>query len=206
VVRSAIFMTVAGCLLLSGQPVHGQPANKQIELLKRELELARKQCELAKQENEMLRKQIAELKKVADKKDGASAKTDKDEKPSATVDGVKYVVDSATRNGTRVTLSIIATNTKADCMILPPRAEAVDTDGNLYTSAPSRTMGMGSRLRLREGVKTRFEVVIANVPTSATEFSRVELHGIARLGPLGQRMIGSLESESAQFRKVRIEN
>jgi hypothetical protein len=199
VVRSAIFITVVGCLLLSGQPVQGQPANKQIELLKKELELAKK-------ENEMLRKQIEDLKKVADKKDGAGAKAVKDEKPSATVDGVKYVVDSATRNGTRVTLSIIATNTQADCMILPPRAEAVDTDGNLYASAPSRTMGAGTRLRLREGVKTRFEVVIANVPASATEFSRVELHGIARLGALGQRMIGSSESEAAQLRKVRIEN
>jgi hypothetical protein len=122
------------------------------------------------------------------------------------VDGVKYVVDSVTRNGSRVTLHFIATNSKADCMILPPHVEAVDTDGNLYTSAPSRTMGMATRLRLREGVKTRFDVVIANVPASATEFSRVELHGIARLGTLGQRMIGSLESESAQLRKVRIEN
>jgi regulator of replication initiation timing len=199
VVRSAIFITVVGCLLLSGQPVQGQPGNKQIELLKKELELA-------KQENATLRKQIEELKKAANKKDGAGAKADKDEKPSATVDGVKYVVDSVTRNGTRVTLHFIATNSKADCMILPPHAEAVDTDGNLYTSAPSRTMGMATRLRLREGVKTRFDVVIANVPASATEFSRVELHGIARLGPLGQRMIGSLESESAQLRKVRIEN
>lgn len=203
--RSAIVMTVLGCLLLSGQPVHGQQANPEVELLKKELELARKECELTKRENDMLRKQIEEFKKAADKKDGG-AKADKDEKPSATVDGVKYVVDSVTRNGTRVTLHFIATNTKADCLILPPHAEAVDTDGNLYASAPSRTMGMTIRLRLREGVKTRFDVVVANVPASTTEFSRVELHGIARLGPLGQRMIGSLESESAQLRKVRIEN
>jgi hypothetical protein len=211
--RSAIVMTVVGCLLLSGQPVQGQPANKETELLKKELELAKKEHELARKENDTLRKEneqikkeIEQLKKAADKKDGGGAKADKDEKPSATVDGVKYVVDSVTRNGTRVTLTIIATNSKADCMILPPHAEAVDTDGNLYASAPSRTMGMATRLRLREGVKTRFDVVIANVPASATEFSRVELQGIARLGPLGQRMIGSLESESAQLRKVRIEN
>jgi regulator of replication initiation timing len=204
--RSAIVMTVVGCLLLSGQPVQGQQVNQEVELLKKELTLVKKECELAKKENEMLRKEIEQLKKAADKKDGGGAKADKDEKPSATVDGVKYVVDSVTRNGTRVTLHFIATNSKADCMILPPHAEAVDTDGNLYTSAPSRTMGMATRLRLREGVKTRFDVVIANVPASATEFSRVELHGIARLGPLGQRMIGSLESDSAQLRKVRIEN
>jgi regulator of replication initiation timing len=204
--RSAIVMTVVGCLLLSGQPVQGQQVNQEVELLKKELTLVKKECELAKKENEMLRKEIEQLKKAADKKDGGGAKADKDEKPSATVDGVKYVVDSVTRNGTRVTLHFIATNSKADCMILPPHAEAVDTDGNLYTSAPSRTMGMATRLRLREGVKTRFDVVIANVPSSATEFSRVELRGIARLGPLGQRMIGSLESESAQLRTVRIEN
>jgi hypothetical protein len=211
--RSAIVMIVVGCLLLSGRPVQGQPANKETELLKKELELAKKECELARKEtdalrkeNEQLKKEIEQLKKAADKKDGAAAKADKDEKPTATVDGVKYVVDSVTRNGTRVTLHIIATNSKADCMILPPHAEAVDTDGNLYASTPSRTMGMATRLRLREGVKTRFDVVIANVPASATEFSRLELQGIARLGPLGQRMIGSLESESAQLRKVRIEN
>jgi hypothetical protein len=210
--RSAIVMTVVGCLLLSGQPVLGQQANKEIELLKKELDLSKKECELARKENEalkkvndQLKKEIEQLKKAADKKDGAAAKADKDEKPSATVDGVKYVVDSVTRNGTRVTLHFIATSSKADCMILPPHAEAVDTDGNHYTSAPSRTMGMAARLRLREGVKTRFDVVIANVPASATEFSRVELHGIARLGALGQRMIGS-ESEAAQLRKVRIEN
>jgi hypothetical protein len=211
--RSAIVMTVLGCLLLGWQPVHGQQANKETEFLKKELELAKKECELARKEgdalrkeNEQLKNEIEQLKKAADKKDGAGAKADKDEKPSATVDGVKYVVDSVTRNGTRVTLHFIATNSKADCMILPPHAEAVDTDGNLYTSAPSRTMGMATRLRLREGIKTRFDVVIANVPASATEFSRVELQGIARLGPLGQRMIGSLESDSAQLRKVRIEN
>jgi regulator of replication initiation timing len=201
--RSAIVMTVVGCLLLSGQPVHGQQANREIELLKKELALVKRECDLAKKENDMLRKEIEQLKKAADKKDGAAAKADKDEKPTATVDGVKYVVDSVTRNGTRVTLHIVATNTKADCMILPPHAEAVDTDGNLYSSAPSRNVG--TRLRLREGVKTRFDVVIANVPASATELSRVEMQGIARLGPLGQRMIGS-ENESAQFRKVRIEN
>jgi regulator of replication initiation timing len=199
-------MTVVGCLLLSGQPVQGQQVNQEVELLKKELALVKKECELVKKENEMLRKEIEQLKKDAEKKDGPGAKADKDEKPSATVDGVKYVVDSVTRNGTRVTLHFIATNTKADCMILPPHAEAVDTDGNLYASAPARTMGMATRLRLREGVKTRFDVVIANVPASATEFSRVELQGVARLGPLGQRMIGSLESESAQLRKVRIEN
>jgi regulator of replication initiation timing len=200
-------MTVVGCLLLSGQPVQGQQVNQEVELLRKELVLLKKECELAKKENEMLRKELQELlKKTADKKDGPGAKADKDEKPSATVDGVKYVVDSVTRNGTRVTLHFIAINSKADCMILPPHAEAVDTDGNLYASAASRTMGMAPRLRLREGVKTRFDVVIANVPASTTEFSRVELHGIARLGPLGQRMIGSLESESAQLRKVRIEN
>lgn len=203
--RSAIVMTVVSCLLLCGQPGQGQQVNQDVEFLKRELALLKKECELAKRENDMLRKQIEDLKKAAGKKDGG-AKADKDEKPSATVDGIKYVVDAATRNGTRVTLTIIATNTRADCMILPPHAEAVDTDGNLYASAPARTMGMATRLRLREGVKTRFDVVIANVPASATEFSRVELHGIARLGPLGQRMIGSLGSESAQLRKVRIEN
>src|SRR5579884_3886568 len=159
-VRSAIVMTVVGCLLLSGQPVQGQQPNKETELLKKELELAKKECELARRENdalrkenEQLKKEIEQVKKAAEKKDGADAKADKDEKPSATVDGVKYVVDSVTRNGSRVTLHILATNSKADCMILPPHAEAVDTEGNLYTSAPSRIMG--SRLRLREGVKTR---------------------------------------------------
>jgi regulator of replication initiation timing len=211
--RSTIVMSVLCGLLLSGQSVQGQQANKETELLKKELDLAKKECELVRKENdalrkedEQLKKEIEQLKKAADKKDGAGAKADKDEKRSATVDGAKYVVDSVTRNGTRVTLHFIATNSKADCMILAPHAEAVDTDGNLYTGAPSRTMGMATRLRLREGVKTRFDVVIANVPASATEFSRVELHGIARLGTLGQRMIGSLESESAQLRKVRIEN
>ena len=206
--RSAIVMTVMGCLFLGGQPVQGQQANKETELLKKELDRAKKECELARKEtdalrkeNEQLKKEIEQLKKAADKKDGAGAKANKEEKPTATVDGVKYVVDSVTRNGTRVTLHFIATNSKADCMIPHPYGEAVDTDGNLYTSALLRPMA--TRLRLREGVKTRFDVAIVNVPTSATEFSRVELQGITRLGPLGQRMIGA-ESETVYFRHVHI--
>ena len=207
-VRSAIVMTVVGCLLLSGQPVQGQSANKEFELVKKELDLAKKECELARKENdtlrkenEQLKKEIAQLKKGADKKDGGGTKAYKDDKPSATVDGVKYVVDKVSRNGTRVTLHFIAINSKADCMIPHPHGEAVDTDGNLYTSALLRPMA--SRLRLREGVKTRFDVAIANVPTSATEFSRVDLQGITRLGSLGQRMIGA-ESETVYFRNVSI--
>jgi cell division septum initiation protein DivIVA len=205
--RLAIAMTVVGCLLLSRQPVLGQQVNKRIELLQKVFDLAKKECELAKKENEMLRKEneqlkkeIEQLKKATDKKDVPGVKADKEEKPSASADGINYVVDKVTRNGTRVTLHMIATNTKADCMILAHQVEAVDTDGNLYNGALARAMGI--RLRLREGVKTRFDVVIANVPTSATEFSRVEIHGVTRLGSLGQRMIGS-ERETVHFRHVR---
>jgi hypothetical protein len=201
--RSVIVMTVVGCLFLGRQPVYGQQANKEVELLKKELELAKKECELARKEsdtlrkeNEQLKKEIEQLKKATDKKDG-----DKADKPSGSADGVNYVVDKVSRNGTRVTLHMIATNTKADCLILPGQVEAVDTDGNLYTSAPSRTMG--TRLRLREGVKTRFTVILANVPASALDFSRVEIHGVTRLGSLGQRLIGS-ESETVNFRNVGI--
>lgn len=200
--RLAIVLTVVGCLLLSLQPVQGQSANKEFELVKKELDLSKKECELArkendalKKENEQLKKEIEQLKKATDKKGG-----DKADKPSASADGINYVLDKVSRNGTRVTLHIIAINTKADCLILPGQVEAVDNDGNLYTSSLLRPMA--ARLRLREGVKTRFDVAIPNVPSSATEFSRVEIHGVTRLGSLGQRMIGS-GTETVQFKNVR---
>jgi regulator of replication initiation timing len=129
--RSAIVMTVVGCLLLFWQPVYGQQVNRRVELLKKELELAKKECELARKENdalrkenEQLKKEIEQLKKATDKKDSTGAKADKEEKPSGSADGVNYVVDKVARNGTRVTLHLIATNSKADCMILPSQVEA----------------------------------------------------------------------------------
>jgi alanyl-tRNA synthetase len=177
------------------------PAPNSGTVRKKECELTKKENEMLRKENEQLKKEIEQLKKATDKRDGSGAKTDKEEKPSASADGVNYVVDKVTRNGTRVTLHMIAINTKADCMILPGQVEAVDNDGNLYTSSLLRPMA--ARLRLREGVKTRFDVAIPNVPSSATDFSRVEIHGVTRLGPLGQRLIGS-ERETVQFKNVRI--
>ncbi len=199
--RFAMVISVVGCLLVSQQQVQSQQVNPEVELLKRELALAKKECELAKKENEILRKEIDQHNNPAYKPAGGVAKADKNEKPSATADGIKYVLDNVSRNGTRVTLHFIAINTKADCMILLPKAEAVDTDGNLYTSALPRNLV--NRLRLREGLKTRFDIAIPNVPASATEFGRVDIQGITRLGSRGQRLIGS-ERESVQFKKVRI--
>jgi len=115
-------------------------------------------------------------------------------KPTATEDGVEYVVDKVTRNGAAVTLTILATNSKDDCTIIFTSVEAVDTDGNTYVGRHGRggpgeaKLPPGGRVdpdpppfiqprnvKLREGVKTKFEVTIPKVPGSVSEFKVVEL-------------------------------
>jgi hypothetical protein len=171
--RVAVILGVVCCLLVCGQPAAGQQTNKDFELLKKENEQLKKEIELLKKDIELLRKELEQSKTSGGKKDVAA---DKDGKPSATADGVTYVVDKVTRNGARVTLQMIATNSKADCVLQFTQLEAVDTDGNVYKSYLFDAKKVALKVNLRDGVKTKFEVVVPNVSTSTTEFSRLEIH------------------------------
>lgn len=119
----------------------------------------------------------------------SDADGNKAEKATASADGIDYVIDRATRRGTRVTLQIVATSTMADMTIVPSQLEAVDADGNMYPQGPQPIR----KVTLRKGLKGRFEVVFPNVPATVTEFARVDIQQIERLGSQGQRMIGNFQ-------------
>lgn len=165
--RISISLSVACGLLLCCQPVNAQQQNKEIELLKKENELLKKEIEL-------LKRQIEQVKNRPGKVENVETGT----KPSASVEGVEYVVDKATRVGDEVALEILATSSKGDKSLTITHLEAVDTEGNVSTTKGGQAAEMQLRfrpLRLREGIKTRFVVIVDKVQARATGFSQFDI-------------------------------
>jgi cell division septum initiation protein DivIVA len=157
---------VACCLLISCKSANAQKADN-VDLVKKENELLKKENDLLKKEIEGLKKEIEQLKKPTGKLTKEST-----EKPSASVDGVDFVVDKITRNGGKVTLEILATSSKGTRSVWDPKLEAVDLDGKV-----SKTGGFprGKQINLREGAATRIEVAVNEVDSKATEFKQMDL-------------------------------
>jgi hypothetical protein len=102
---------------------------------------------------------------------------EKEEAQSVTVNGVKCEVISASRNGSRVVLNMVVTSIGADIKMWPPSAEAIDSNGNHFTSP--RIGGMqNAPVNVFEGVKTRCTLVLYNVPLSTKVLARVVVHGL----------------------------
>ena len=163
---------------------------EKIELLEIKLDLLKRENDLLKRENELLKKQVGKKDETGQK--GAAA--DAAGRPAASADGIDYFIDKVSRNGSKVTLAITATNSKADRKVTFFGLEAVDADGNVYKVprlTDPRTPLLPLQVNIRAEVKTRFEIVIPSIPPKTSELSRVEV-SVGR------------NNESIQFRNVRL--
>src|SRR6185369_16103374 len=89
---------------------------------------------------------------------------------------IEYVVDKVVRDGTRLTMQVLGTNSVDDRIVKLKRVEAVDADGNIYKANIFNATGAQLlQVNLREGIKTRFEVTLPNVPARTTEFKRLDI-------------------------------
>jgi hypothetical protein len=98
--------------------------------------------------------------------------------PTVAAEGVEYVVDQAKFIAGQVYLEILATSKKGDKTLIATRFEAVDSQGNLYSTKDDFTFEYNLRtspVKLREGVKMKLVVVIRDVPPKVTEFTRVDV-------------------------------
>ena len=143
----------------------------------------------------------AESEETDDKSDSNTEK--KNGKPTASADGIEYVIDKATRNGAQVRLTVIAICKTSDQQLRVGNVEAVDPEGNTYVNR-----SQFDPIRLRKGVKAKFDLILGPPPSLAKgtappqEFSVVELR-IRYANLQGGGMVG-VEPAILQFENVRI--
>lgn len=166
----AVVVLASGIFAVAA-PAAGQQESPEVKRLKDENALLKAKLELQAKEIELLKKEIELLKKEGGKGGPTSAG---DDRPTATAGGITFTLEKATRNGNKVTLTVAGVSAEADRTLAFPTAEAVDTDGNLYPVKIRSPLGFLT-VKFRDGVKTRFEVEIPNVPGKVTEFARVDL-------------------------------
>ncbi len=185
---------------LAGGRTQAKPGQDSAEVhrLKDKLELLQGKYELLQKENELLKKEIELLKKEGGKKEPGAASLDA---PKATVNGIDYVVEKAVRSGNTVTLMIAATNTRADRVVAFAFVEGFDADGRNYKTkirdaAKPFSLAPPS-IRLLEGIKTKLQISINDVPSRVTELVRVEIFTAPPLS-------GLLDREPIRFGKISI--
>lgn len=189
---------LVAALALCGSSVFAFAADPQespeVKRLKDENALLKAKLELLAKENELLKKEIELLKRGA----RGGAESPVGDKPTATVGGIKYTIEKAMRNGNQVSLQIVGVS-EDDVALTFRGVEAVDGDGNVL--APKLGTTGFLTVKFKDGVKTKFEIVLPRVPAKVTEFARVDL----TKGPsIEQNAFAPPDKQPVIFKNVKI--
>jgi len=178
--RILILIALTGGIFAAPQLSRAQDSDElkklkdKVQSLEMKLELLQKEIESLKKEKEAGRTSSGTTDKPIDKPAG---------KATAKNNGVEYVVEKVVRKDTSVMLEITGTSSKEDVSIAIHSVEAVDADGNTFKNGDLPAFGI--QVKLREGIKTKFEVELRNVPAQTTEFKIVEItKGLVDMDPI----------------------